>query len=102
VWGFKEQEEGFDKKTQCSKMTLLCRDVFNTIGDDSFGHGPGVAYAGHAKPNPIAVLVALCAGLLASSLVFYALRGGFDKDAARGDRGIQFTRVSNEDNLTAS
>ena len=82
-------------------MTSLCRDVFRTDGDDSFGHGPNVAYSGHAAHNTTAVLVALCAGLIASALVFYALRGGLDKTAARGDRGIQFSSLSNEDNLTA-
>ena len=82
-------------------MTALCRDIFRTNGDDSFGHGPNVAYSSQGPHNATATFVALCGGLLASVLVFHALRGGFDKGAARGDRGIQFSRVSNEDNLTA-
>lgn len=83
-------------------MSSLCRDIFSTSGNDSFGHGPYVAYSGHRDHNATAVIVALCVGLLASSFVCYALRGGFDgKGAARGHGGIQFTRVSNADNLTA-
>ena len=81
-------------------MTALCRDIFKTQGDDSFGHGPNVSYSGQGAQNSTAVIIAVCGGLIGSALVFYALRGGFDT-AGREARGIEFTRVSNEDNLTA-
>ena len=77
-------------------MTALCRDIFRTGGVDSFGHGPAVKLAGNtAQFTP--VIVALCAGIIASLLVVYTLRGGFDK---RGADGIEFSRVSNEEALT--
>ncbi|CAB9516028.1 Lysosomal beta glucosidase [Seminavis robusta] len=98
VWGFQELQS-FDKNTQCGKMTSLCRNIFTTEGNDSFGHGPNVPKAGSLAPDRSAVVIALCAGLLASFLVVYALRGGFSKH--RGGGSVQFTRVSNEDALTA-
>jgi Fibronectin type III-like domain/Glycosyl hydrolase family 3 C-terminal domain len=98
TYGF-QQLGSFDKQSQCGKMTSLCRDVFRTEGNDSFGHGPNVSPSGRLVPDHTSVIIALCAGLVASLLVVYALRGGFSKQGRRGS--IQFTRVSNEDALTA-
>jgi hypothetical protein len=94
IWGFQERQKLFDPKTQCGKMISVCRDIFSTDGIDEFGHGAS-PIGNHAQSTAIAV--ALCAGLIASALVLYTLRGGFPKDN-NGD--IQFTRVSNEEALT--
>ena len=100
LWGFQEQPS-FDKKSQCGKMTVLCRDIFRTDGIDSFGHGPGIQYSTANTARTASVIIALCAGLIASILVVYTLRGGFQKGGPGGGRGgIQFTRVSNEESLT--
>lgn len=92
VWGFRDD----NTNSHCGAMTSLCRDIFKTEGVDSFGHGLAIDFAG-STAGFTSVIVALCAGMIASVLVVYTLRGGFEK---RDRAAIEFSRVSNEESLT--
>lgn len=96
IWGFQEQLK-LEPKSQCGSMTALCRDIFRTEGVDSFAHGPAVRLAGNGTRST-AIIVALCAGIFASLLGLYTLRGGLH--TLRGTSDVEFSRVSNEEALT--
>ena len=81
-------------------MTALCRDIFATEEIDPFGHGPDVL-GQYKSAKSIAIMVALTAGLTASALIVYTMRGGFQRGINFSSRGdVQFTRVNNEEALT--
>ena len=77
-------------------MTALCRDIFRTEGADSFGHGPAARFRGIGMHSTGASLV-LCIAIIAFLFVAYKLRGRF---GGRGTNDVEFSRVSNEENLT--
>ena len=99
VWGDQQQQQQqkFDRNGQCGAMITLCRDIFKSKETDQFAHGHNIPVSKTETPMK-PTLIALCAGLVASVLVYYSMRGCFEK---RGNNEIEFTRVSNEDALTA-
>jgi beta-glucosidase len=83
-------------KLSCSKMTSLCRDIFQTGALDEFGStGEG---GGSVSLSTVGSYVALLTALVATSLIVYIMNGGkLRKDHAESSH-IQFTMVSrNED-----
>ena len=84
-------------------MTLLCRDVFVSQDLDQYGHGPGLGKT-HSEQSSDGLIIALSVALVASVMLIYALRGGFQKEGGHGrgrDGDVQFVRVpNNEENLT--
>jgi hypothetical protein len=85
VWGMQEDTG------QCWKLTHFCRDVASTTHMDAFGHGN--TPAGINTNNMAALGLSLFAGLFATVMIAYAMRGGCSKkDEQYGD--VQFTGLS--------
>ncbi len=77
AWGL-QQDQG---KSQCGKLTSVCRNVFATSKLDRFG---GSTTFSLPDPSPsqatsMAVWFATGSGLIASTVMLFALRGGFRK-----------------------
>ena len=89
-------DNSFDKDNDCWKLTTFCRDVLKTPEMDEFGHGATPEAFVPKNGNVVTIVVALMAGVLASLLVAYAMRGGFKKrDEDFGD--VQFSSVRSQD-----
>ena len=96
-------ENAFDARSDCGKMTTLCRDVFSTSNVDEFGTGSGSDAIVSTEIRPWALGLALFAGLFASTMIFFTMQGGCsssDKDRTKTKRrdttrsDIQFSAIS--------
>jgi hypothetical protein len=93
VWG-----NSFEKEKDCWKVTTFCRDVIATPQMDEFGHGATpAAFADAGNDNPLALILSVASGVLASLMVLYAMRGGFTKKREDYYGDVQFSEVSTND-----
>jgi len=80
------QNETFDSKKDCWKLTSFCRDVTQTPGMDEFGSGGSdskmLGSGGNMNSNtsPLAIILSLISGIFASAMIVYAMKGGFSTD----------------------
>ena len=90
-------ENSFAKDNDCWKLTNFCRDVISTPNMDEFGNGPTPETFATPKNHGMGIFLATSAGLLASVLLAYVMRGGFFKrrESSLGD--VQFSSIRNQD-----
>ena len=71
--------EGFDVKADCWKLTSLCRNILSDTGMDEFGNADSNIKRSNVNGDPptSAIAVAMLAGVVASVMIFYTVRGGF-------------------------
>eukprot|EP00536_Pseudo-nitzschia_multiseries_P005819 jgi/Psemu1/296016/fgenesh1_pm.116_\ len=78
------ENQTFDSKKDCWKLTSFCRDVTHTPNMDEFGSGifDGNMVGSNMTNNlpPLAIILSLFSGIFASVMIIYAMRGGFDTD----------------------
>ena len=94
VWGMKNAQQ-----PQCDLMTTLCRDVFRTRGLNEFGMGSFPSSQATYSVPP-STYWALLAGVIASTIIFFSLRGKVHiTDEVGPHETVQFTQVTaaNED-----
>jgi beta-glucosidase len=93
AWGMRQSVD----HDSCSKMTSLCRDIFNTASMDRFGHGDLASLSSLTlQPSRGAVAVALSAGLAMSLLMMYlVLRIPQRWRQAGVENNLEFIRVQN-------
>mmetsp|Transcript_16425 Transcript_16425/g.37758 ORF Transcript_16425/g.37758 Transcript_16425/m.37758 type:complete len:1108 (+) Transcript_16425:111-3434(+) len=112
------QNDTFDSKKDCWKLTSLCRDVTHTLGMDEFGSGmsdskmvgSGGGNNGGSTNNlpPLAIMLSLFSGIFASVMIIYTMRDGFDspnihprqqKSTKRGKYGnVEFLAIDASSN----
>lgn len=98
--------ERFDSKTDCWKLTSLCRDVTQTTGMDEFGNAfSSSSFAGSKENNdapPSTIIAATLAGVFASVMIVRTIRGGFatttdahPQHTARGEKfgDVEFSTI---------
>jgi beta-glucosidase len=92
MWGLPSPPD----EVSCSRMTTLCRDIFQTGTLDEFGAGRG---GGGSTPFPgLGSYIALATALAAAVLIMYVMNGGTIRKDDRDESRIQFSIVSrNED-----
>ena len=90
AWGF----ESHPDEKSCSRMTSLCRNVFQTGTLDEFGVGKVATDTDGSTARPVvAAYVALATALVAAAVIMFFMNGGsFRKDPV-DHSDIQFTEV---------
>jgi hypothetical protein len=94
VWG-----NSFEKENDCWKLTNFCRDVVSTPQMDEFAHGATPAAFARQGNNPVVIILAVIAGVVASIMVTHAMRGGFSKKEEEPYGDVQFSEVVNSHEL---
>lgn len=86
----------FDHSKDCWKLTTFCRDVLKTPAMDEYGHGVTPTAFSFQQNNTVVLTLAVVSGVVASIMVFVAMRGGCRKKHDEyGD--VQFSAVRTHD-----
>lgn len=86
VWG-----NSFNHDNDCWKLTTFCRDVLATPLMDEFGHG--VTPDAFTNSANLGLIFSVISGVLASIMVFCAMRGGCSKKQQEDYGDVQFSEV---------
>jgi len=96
--------EQFNSKTDCWKLTSLCRDVTQTTGIDEFGNSVFAGRKANKDAPPSTIIAATLAGVFASVMIVRTIRGGFatttdehPQHTARGEKfgDVEFSTIQN-------